>query len=88
METCKLFEFGIGLYEGILFALFLFKTLEGGRREIPVTCGIALIFFLEYAFISWFDLPLNDTWTYLLPMLAVCLGYKNKVGEKTLWMMC
>ena len=80
-----LFEIMINFYQGFLVTYFLEHVLnkkQVGKWPTRIFISVFEICCSTYIF---FDMPVIDTWLFLIALLYMLLFFKNSLGVKLLW---
>ena len=80
-----LFEIAVNFYQGVLVTYFIDHTLKK-KRGIGWTSALCCIAFaLCCTTYLFFDMPVTDTWIFLIPLFYALLCFEDSFGIKLLW---
>ncbi len=80
-----LFEIAINFYQGFLVTYFIDHVLTKKRNSVWSSVFCCTTFALCCTTYLFFDMPIVDTWLFLVPLLYTLLFFKDSFGTKLLW---
>lgn len=80
-----LFEIAVNIYQGVLVTYFIDHTLKKKRGMSWTSALCCIAFALCCTTYLFFDMPVTDTWMFLVPFLYALLCFEDSFGIKLLW---